>query len=525
MTPPEASEERICPERSDQALAAALQPIIEGALRKSASGEPQFWTEIFFPIIGPAIRKAVASSLSEMVRSLNQVLEYSLSPRMLVWRWEAFRSGKALAEIILLRTLVYRVEQVFLIHRETGLLLDHVTAPGVEAMEAGAVSAMLTAIQDFVQDSFGVVRGELLRTIHVGALNVWIEHGPHVLVAAVIRGTPPTTVRQVMRTAVEAIHAEHGLDLKNFSGRSDVFAGARARLDSCIVSEFQVRRSSRPWFAFTFVGVVLAAAALLAAWQYRESSRWRTYIERLRAQPGIAVIGADRSWSGGAVAVLRDPLAQNPLTLAQSAGVDPKFVDYQWTAFISLSPEIVESRARMTLHPPTTVTLRYDAPKLIASGRAQHDWIVRTRAAAPSIPGVDRLDMTNLIDSDLERARAEIEGESIAFATNSSVPAAPQLSRIRSLAMRIAELAQDAAAIELGVRAEVIGQADATGNEAGNESLSRERAARVARELEAGGVPAEMLTVRGIGSSPSISERQGPGRRATVHVAFFERKR
>ena len=65
-----------------------------------------------------------------MLESLNTTLEHSLSWRSLRWRLDARRTGKSFAEIVLLNTLVYRVEQVFLIHRPSGLLLQHLTARG-----------------------------------------------------------------------------------------------------------------------------------------------------------------------------------------------------------------------------------------------------------------------------------------------------------------------------------------------------------------------------------------------------------
>ena len=86
--------------------------------------------------MGPAIRKAIAEALRGLVQSLNQALEHSLSWRGIKWRIEALRTGRTFAEVVLSKTLVYRVEQVFLIHRESGLLLVQAVAPEVEAQDA-----------------------------------------------------------------------------------------------------------------------------------------------------------------------------------------------------------------------------------------------------------------------------------------------------------------------------------------------------------------------------------------------------
>jgi OOP family OmpA-OmpF porin len=139
----------------DDDLTRALQPTVEKAIVTSVRRDPQTLVDALFPVMGPAIRKAIASALASMVESFSQTLEHSLSIRGIKWRLEAWRTGKPLAEVILLRTLVYRVEQVFLIHRESGLLLQHVSASARGVQDADMVSGMLTAIRDFVHDSFG----------------------------------------------------------------------------------------------------------------------------------------------------------------------------------------------------------------------------------------------------------------------------------------------------------------------------------------------------------------------------------
>ena len=84
--------------------------------------------DAIFPVIGPAIRKSIAASISEFAETLNQIVETSVSFRAIQWRVEALITGKSFSEILLARSLLYSVEQVFLIHRKSGLLLLHVAA-------------------------------------------------------------------------------------------------------------------------------------------------------------------------------------------------------------------------------------------------------------------------------------------------------------------------------------------------------------------------------------------------------------
>src|SRR5271167_116752 len=148
--------------RSDAKLRRALQPLLEESLQLSVQSNPRMLADALFPIFGKAIRKAITSELDGMLQSLSQTLEQSFSWRSFEWRWESVRTGKPYAEIVVLRSLLYRVEQVFLIHRSSGLLLQHVAAPSpgappgaapAETKDPEMISGMLTAIQDFVRDS------------------------------------------------------------------------------------------------------------------------------------------------------------------------------------------------------------------------------------------------------------------------------------------------------------------------------------------------------------------------------------
>jgi hypothetical protein len=211
--------------RQDEDLTSALAPTVSAALEYSVRKNPQPLADAIFPIMGPAIRKAIASALSGMAQTFNQTLAHSMSARGLAWRWEAVRTGRPFSEVVLLHTLLFRVEQVFLIHQETGLLLRHVSAANADVQDADMVSGMLTAIQDFVRDSFATRAGEKLETLQVGELNVWIEQGPDAILAGVIRGNAPQQLREVFQETLEKIHLQED--------PSSVWCGAQELFGRC----------------------------------------------------------------------------------------------------------------------------------------------------------------------------------------------------------------------------------------------------------------------------------------------------
>lgn len=228
----------------DSKLALVLRPIIEDAIRSSVSSNPRFFADILYPVMGPAIRKSMAEALRAMMESLNYSLETTFSWKYIKWRWEAVRTGRSFAEVVMLHTLVYRVEQLFLLHRESGVVLRHLAAEGIVAQDADLVSGMLTAIQDFVHDSFGGGEGSL-ESFRVGDLGVWIEQAPRTVLAAVVRGNPPSELSTLLRTQLESIELQYVAALDRFDGDTGHFEASVDLLRPCLIAAQTGGRVSR----------------------------------------------------------------------------------------------------------------------------------------------------------------------------------------------------------------------------------------------------------------------------------------
>ncbi|MBK9654189.1 MAG: hypothetical protein IPO66_01475 [Rhodanobacteraceae bacterium] len=136
-----------------EALHRALAPAVAAALGDAVKRDRRTIVDALFPIIGPTIRKAIAEALRSFVGDLNRALEQSLSLRGWAWRFEAWRSRVPYAQVVVKHTLRYRIDHLFLIERESGLLLHRYSAPELPDLDSDAIAGMLTAIGDFVRDS------------------------------------------------------------------------------------------------------------------------------------------------------------------------------------------------------------------------------------------------------------------------------------------------------------------------------------------------------------------------------------
>ena len=96
--------------------------------------------------------------------------------------------------MVLLKTLAYRVDQVLLVDKDSGLIMSEIHAPGFESEDVDMVAGMLSAIRDFAADSFGATAEETpLEEIEFQGLTLILAQGPEAVLALVVRGNPPRT--------------------------------------------------------------------------------------------------------------------------------------------------------------------------------------------------------------------------------------------------------------------------------------------------------------------------------------------
>jgi outer membrane protein OmpA-like peptidoglycan-associated protein len=491
----------------DRQLAIALAPTVENAVRESVHRDPRQFATAIFPVLGPAIRKAIAETMSGLVNTINRAIEHSLSPQGIRWRIESWRTGVPFAQIVMRHALVYRVEQVLLVHAETGLLLAHV--PHGSLGDADLISGMLTAIGDFVNDSFEPKKTGELRTFAAGDLTVLVETGPRANIAAVVRGTPPDSLPVKLQTTLETIHLQWCDPLTAFSGDAAAFTTTRPLLEECVetVLSTDTRAKATGLRRFAWVVPVLLIVAGIVWWTTRGNRQWSAALARLDTEPGIAVIRSEHSGGKWRITGMRDPLAMNPALLMASRGVDTNDVIAHWEPYVSTEPALLLARARHVLAPPGGVTLSLKGDTLVASGRAPAFWIVRAEALAPALAGVGGVDLSHLtpgLPANMEPIAADIERLRVLFATGSDALDQPALNTIVTAAAKFRELVAAADANRYDLTMRIVGRADPTGAETNNLALSRRRAAAVRDRLASLGVHTGRLTVDASGSNDPL---------------------
>ena len=362
---------------------------IEEALTESIRKDPERLANVVFPIIGPAIRRSIRQALADLAQRLNQSIEHSLTLRGLAMRLEAARSGVPFAEIVLRRSLVYRVEQLFLIHRESGLLLAKAVDENIATHDPDLVSSMLTVVQGFVRDSLKVQEGDALESMRVGDLSIWVEPGPHAIMAAVIRGTPPQQLRGELSDLLAELHAEYRSELDAFDGDLGPFHQVPQRMATGLATQ---ESSKKPGRTLTFAILLSALAVLvlgIVGSRYSEGRKIDRLVAALDREPGIAVLETSREQGRFVVRGLRDPLAVDPGQVMADLGLDTAPVGFRWESFVAGDPGLVIQRLRRTMEVPSGVALSASGLTIEVRGASSRSWLsdLRERLAlvAPHI--------------------------------------------------------------------------------------------------------------------------------------------
>lgn len=324
----------------DNSLSEVLSPTIENALTDSVERDPQRLANALYPVMGPAIRKSINEVLTQTFDTFNQLLEQSLSPKSISWRFDAWRSGRDYAEVVLLNTLEYQVEQVFLIHTETGLLLRRVLSAQAISKDPDMISGMLTAIQDFVADSFDIDGGDTLQNMRFGALNVVIEQGPYAVIAAVVRGNPPAKLPGLLRETQEDIHSQMHNTLLSYEGDSTPFVRVQPLLEKCLLTRGQEtakkqqgkKRNSVLWPLCALLALAVVVVGYYSYQSYQRDltelqaeknelameQEWLRLVDVFNSEPGIVILEAKRDGSQRLIRGLLDPKARHPQVLLDS---------------------------------------------------------------------------------------------------------------------------------------------------------------------------------------------------------------
>ena len=521
-------------ESKDGSVNKVLVPLVEKSLNRSIEANSEKIVGTLYPLVGALVRKAVSAFLVEFVERTNALIENSLSPKSISWRFKAWQSGIKYSEYVAAQIYQYQVQQLLVIHRETGTLLHSISADPEKEKDADLISSMLVAINDFVADAFGVSSNEPeneLGEIKTEDFTLLIKIGPQALLVAAVTGSIPPEVRGKLQQALEDFHRFYQQPLINYEGDNAAFDGCETILADCLVSEKKEgegKKSKRLVGAALLLVVIIALCTL--SFMRLSLSILKSDLHELSPPPGVVVTDAYISNGKVHAKILRDPAADNIEKWFSDSDIDLSRIIVSEEPFVSLKPSIVERKLEKLirdypLSEHETLSLdKQNDNKWIVLGDVFASTAINLTQKINNLPGISSLEVDTSplsikaeyeIDNAalqkvaLTRLVNKVSTQSVLFATNQEALSEVQLAKLEILANDVKQLLSVAKKTNTTVSIVVMGASDNSGSSARNRELSQKRAENVVNSLISLGVESSVLIPVSLGELPLQNPSMG----------------
>lgn len=260
-------------EESADEMAAILAPVMGRAISRQVQDSQDEIVDALYPVIGRMIQRSVTEAMRALAQRVDEGLRSTFSMKRLAHRVQGRMRGLSDSEIMMREALPFQVQQVFLIHRESGLLLEHLAHGPEDGGDSDLISSMLTAIRDFAQDTFGTDREGDLDEIQYGTTSILVEPGSLAYAAVVVQGFEPEGFRYEMREALSAVNVDYGPILRDYDGDLAGLEGVDEHLQPLLETEVVAAEresgGNTPWLAIAGAAAILLlclTACFYGAW-------------------------------------------------------------------------------------------------------------------------------------------------------------------------------------------------------------------------------------------------------------------
>ena len=417
----------------ENAISEALGSEMGKAIKTQIEVEKDAMVDALYPVIGDTISKYMV----EVVQEINNKVENTLSPEGFKRKIRARIKGVSEAELILQESIGCHVQAIFLIDKDSGLVIQEVQKLGEQQLDSDMVAGMLTAIRSFANDC--IVSGSELDTIDYGNWQIHLEVAGYCYLAVVLKGDPTRNFIDRIRHTFGAIILNQGQAIEKFEGDMDtVPSEIRPQLEELFEIETNEAQSSSPTTLLWLLAFILALILIPWGWlSYRgtmaRNVETATAVE-LDAAPELSVYRLEPQVESGKLTIRgRVPTADLRLQAGEIAGniaeANQLELDNQIVAVnIPYNPQAIAGEtARLTKlfnqRERVAISTQYQSRRLSIDGfvldERERQSIVETFA---EIPGIEKT-VVNLRDSlpaIEERIYFEIGSDKFDIADNSS---------------------------------------------------------------------------------------------------------
>ncbi|MEN9870173.1 MAG: hypothetical protein RLZZ171_1161, partial [Cyanobacteriota bacterium] len=472
------------------AIPQTLGPEMGKAIKAQIESEKDAMVDALYPVIGTTIAKYMV----EVVQDINSKIEKTLTPEGIKRKFRAKVQRVSEAELIFQESVGYRVRAIFLIAKDSGLIIQEIQIPGEKQLDAEMLAGMLTAIRSFANDC--ITSGSELDLIDYGDWQILIEVAGYCYLAVIVAGEPPREFITKTRRILGEIIIEHDRAIQHFNGNlADVPIAIKTKLEQLTeTNRDQPQTSSSPillWLLIFVLGLIFIPWGIVS-YRARIAHRLEQFTAvQLDAAPELSVYRLEPTVKQGKLIVRGrvpdDYLRDRAETILQEIAnqnkleVDNQIVVVQVPVYPSLiAGEIQRLTNLFNQQPKVSIKALYQPKTLTINGFVLDESTRQTIGQAfRQIPGVEQVVFN--IDQQLPIVKQRIYFNS----GSSKLDLADNFAKINA----VKELLQQYPQLHL----QLIASNDAIGSSVINQKLRQKRCQSVKTALVVRGIQSSRL--------------------------------
>ncbi len=184
--------------------------VVDKLIETKLKDSQQEIIDIIYPMLGRMIAKYINHQFQQLKDSINEQLRKMVPSRTMMWRLRNRIFGVNDADMVLANISKPILDEIFVIQRDSGLLLGNASLH--ETTDRDAVAGMLTAIKAFAEDAFQR-EAEDLEEIQYGTHRILLQGFPSFYFALALRGAISTQEIGVWKEKVSSF-VEGNADLR-----------------------------------------------------------------------------------------------------------------------------------------------------------------------------------------------------------------------------------------------------------------------------------------------------------------------
>jgi len=272
------------------------------AISKGIAENKNTMIDTLYPIIGGMISKYVSQAIKEMVETINNKIEDGLSFDKYKRKIKSKISGVSETELLIEESNEAVISSLFVIHKESGLLIAEANLEDKEIDDPYMVASMASAIKDFINDWVQSHKEQSeVQILSYGNATLYIESAGSVYIIAFLDAEPDHEQRLQINTFFASLVKEYATFFQKFNGddSADEIQILSSKMNHYLNAQEilnKVSKESSTYNPMKYIAIVFAILCLSALGYFLKEQYFEYALEtKIKESTGysVKVIGND----------------------------------------------------------------------------------------------------------------------------------------------------------------------------------------------------------------------------------------